>query len=275
MRVDGKIIAQKILESLKKSIDQFHLCPTLAVILVGEDQACLSYIKQKQKAAEFIRAKIIVKKLPENTTTENLLKIIGETNKNPKVNGIIIQLPLPAHLNPGLILPYIAPEKDVDGFHPDSPFTPPVAMAVLKILEEIKKLNFQFGSPLGVFNFQFLVIGRGMTAGKPIAKTLKKSGYKISIAHSKTRNLEAAVKKADVIISCVGKPEIIKAKMLKPAAIVIGVGIHRTAEGKLAGDFDEEKISKVASFYTPTPGGVGPINVACLMENLVKAAWGK
>jgi len=267
MKIDGKVVAERILEKLKKSLSKSGLHPTLAVILVGENPASISYIKQKQKAADFIGAKIIIKNLPENTTTENLLKIIGETNKNRQVHGLIVQLPLPTHLDPEKILTYIATEKDVDGFTPSSPFTPPVAIAVLKILDEIRKTPY----PFSLTSSRFLVIGRGMTAGRPIAKTLKKLGYKTSIAHNKTRDKRLMIKNADIIISCVGKANIVKAEMLKPGAIVIGVGIHRTAEGKLAGDFNEEEIAKVVSFYTPTPGGIGPINVACLMENLVKA----
>lgn len=258
MKIDGKLIAQKILEKLKATLSESRLHPTLAVILVGESPVSTSYIRQKQKAAEFIGAKIIVKKI----SNETIIKIIGELNKNSKIHSVIVQLPLPAQLDPDQIINHIAPAKDVDGFTPNSPFIPPIAMAILKVLEAVKTRR----------DSKFLIIGRGMTAGKPIAKTLKKLNYKVEIAHSQTTNLGQLVKSADVVISCVGKPEIVKAKDIKPGAIVIGVGIHRTTEGKLAGDFNEAKIAKVASFYTPTPGGIGPVNVACLMENLVKAA---
>lgn len=324
MKIDGKLIAQQILENLKKKIQQSHLSPTLAVILVGENPASASYIKQKEKAACLIGAKLIVKNLPEKTSAEKLIKLIGETNKNDQIDGIIVQLPLPSrslgeggpeHLDSEKILAHIAPAKDVDGFHPDSQFRPPVALAVLKVLEEIQKPKDTSDGVLSLpkdssevdgnrwRNSKFLVIGRGLTAGKPIAETLRQNGYQVSIAHSQTSpdQLVNLVKSADVIISCVGKANVIKASQIKKGAIIIGVGIHRelthlrgenpaerrdgvpaagggdTSEvnvlkWKLVGDFNEEEMSKVASFYTPTPGGLGPINVACLMENLVQAA---
>ncbi len=263
MKIDGKLIAQKILDNLKLQIRENHLSPTLTVIQVGEDPASTSYIKQKEKAALFIGAKIINKNLPENVSPEKIKNLIGELNENPEVQGIIVQLPLPSHLEASSLQTAINPQKDVDGFLPNSPFIPPVAGAVLKVLEEIKKSNWKF-----------LVIGRGVTAGKPIAETLVKKGYQVEIAHSQTapEQFNKLAKSADIIISCVGKADVIKASDIKPGAIVIGVGLHRSPESKLTGDFNEEEVSKVASFYSPTPGGVGPINVACLMENLVLAA---
>lgn len=263
MKIDGKLIARQILEDLKKTIKSYKLSPTLLVILVGESPQSLSFVRQKEKAARFIDANLIIKNLPENISSQNFLKLIGESNKDTKIDGVIVQLPLPNHLDPGRILRHIAPEKDVDGFTPKSQFTPPVVAAVFKILGSIPGINI---------SKRIMVIGRGLTAGKPIAEALKKQGFKISIAHSKTRDLGGLVKKVDVVISCVGKPEIVKAEVLKAGAIVIGIGIHREPSGKLAGDFDENDVSRVASFYTPTPGGIGPINVACLMENLTRAA---
>lgn len=297
MRINGRAIAGKILKGLKNSISRFSLQPALAVILAGNNPASISYIREKQKAAKAIGAKIILKKLPKETTLKNLNKMIGELNENPSIHGVIVQLPLPDNLNPYQILSTISSKKDIDGFRPNSAFTPPVAGAVLKILEELKHLGER----------KFLVIGRGLTAGKPIAETLNKLGYKISVSHSKTTNLAELAKKADVIISCVGKAEIVKPEMLRPGALVIGVGIHRepnhlrgeksgqdtsdgvpqallrgggiskragvdTSKVKLVGDFNEKEIAKLASFYTPTPGGIGPLTVACLMENLVKAS---
>jgi len=242
MRIDGKLIAQQILENLRKKVTFFRLRPTLAVIQVGDNPASISYIRQKQKAAEFIGARLIVKQFNNLTMkqfdNETIIKLIGELNKDKKIHGIIVQLPLPESFAPKKILAHIIPQKDVDGFTPNSPFTPPVAMAVLKVLEEIKKLkDTSDGGRMPSSevdgnrwrNSKFLVIGRGLTAGKPIAKTLKKLGYKVSIAHSKTKlgKFGKLVKSADVVVSCVGKPDVIRANMLKPGAIVIGVGIHR------------------------------------------------
>jgi len=263
MRINGRAIASKILKGLKNSISRFSLRPILAIILVGNNPTSISYIKQKQKAVKFIGAKIILKKISQ----EKLFKTIGELNENPKVHGIVVQLPLPPRFSSRKILTAVSPEKDIDGFSLNSPFTPPVAKAVLKIFREIQAQ----GQTLSLKD-RILIIGRGITAGKPITKTLKKLGYKISVSHSKTTSIATLAKKSDVVISCVGKPNIVTAEMLKPGAIVIGVGIHQTPDGKFAGDFNEEEIAKVASFYTPTPGGVGPITVACLMENFVKAS---
>ncbi len=265
MKLDGKLIAQQILDNLKLQIEQTRLSPTLAVIQVGENPASASYIKQKEKAALFIGAKIINQNFPENIAPDKIKKLIGELNKNKEVHGIIVQLPLPSHLETSSLQTTIIPAKDVDGFLPNSPFIPPVAGAVLKILENIKAPSSKL---------QFLVIGRGTTAGKPIAETLVKKGYQVTVAHSqiKSDQLVKLVQSANVVVSCVGKPDVIRALEIKPGAIVIGVGLHRSPEGKLTGDFNEEEISQVAGFYTPTPGGIGPVNVACLMENLVKAS---
>lgn len=289
MRIDGKSLALKILADLKKKIAFFDLHPTLLVILLGDDPASLSYVKQKQKSTDFLGAKLIIKNLAETVRRKELLQEIEKANQNPKINGIIVQLPLPKHLDTNLILPKVALEKDVDGFAPNSPFTSPVAGAVLKVLEEIKHLGWwqaersEAMTPPRWTEKNFLVIGRGLTGGKPIAETLKKLGYQISVAHSQTssKELAALIRTADVVVSCVGKPAIFKAKNLKPGAVVIGVGVHRelsSSQGEhgqpkwtLVGDFNEEEISKKVSFYTPTPGGIGPLNVTCLMENLVEA----
>jgi methylenetetrahydrofolate dehydrogenase (NADP+)/methenyltetrahydrofolate cyclohydrolase len=275
MKIDGRKIAEEIFLRLKKTRMKANLPPTLLVILVGDNPASISYIRQKEKAAQELGFKIIIKKFSDSITQEKLKKEIGEANKNYLIHGVIVQLPLPKYLDPNHILSFIAPSKDVDGFTPNSFFKPPVAEAVLKILA---KIHAQ-GQTSCVKNqaqgqtSSTVVIGRGMTAGKPIAETLKKLGYKVAIAHSQTTPAQFSrfVKSAGVVISCVGKENIVKAQDIKPGAIVIGVGLHRTPEGKLAGDFDEEEISRVAGFYTPTPGGIGPVNVACLMENLARA----
>ncbi len=269
MKIDGRLIAQNILDNLKNKIKKEALSPTLAVILIGEDPASIAYIKQKQKAADYIGAKINNIKFPENVDPLEIVQKIEELNKDVNVQGIIAQLPFPKHLYPRSIQLAVDPHKDVDGFLPTSSFIPPVASAVLKVFNEIEK-----NSKMKIRDNEILVIGRGRTAGKPIAETLVNNGYKVRVSHSQTApdQLTALAQTADVIITCVGQPEVIKALQIKKGVILIGVGIYRTPEGKLIGDYNEDEIEKVAAFYTPTPGGIGPINVACLMENLVRAS---
>lgn len=264
MRIDGKKLAQKTLNSLKIKIDSGKIQPALAIVQVGDNPASNSYILSKKRAADSVGIKVIHKKLPKKSSTKKVIDRVEEYNKNPKVNGIIVQLPLPGKLNTDKILNSISPKKDIDGFLPNSPFIPPVASAVLTILRYIKQKTPSPGN--------FVLIGRGRTGGAPILKTFKKLKTPITLVHSKTPNPSLILRKADIIISCVGKPNIITADKIKKGAILIGVGIHRGKDGKLRGDYDEGDIKEKAAYYTPTPGGVGPLTVACLIKNVVKAA---
>lgn len=259
MRIDGKQIAQNILASLS-----FQHTPVLQVILVGDNHASLSFIKQKQKAAETIGAKVLVSHLPDGrqVSLQQLQDIIHQYNDDPSIHGIIIQRPVPMK-NVGDILNSVAPQKDIDGFVPNSPFSVPVALAVEKILDSV--------SP-DWKSKRIVIIGRGETAGKPINDHLLKLDCTTSVIHSLTRYPKEILRQADIIISCVGKERTVTKDDIKPGLILMSVGITRNAEGKLVGDYDEEEIKGIASFYTPTPGGVGPVNVACLMANLVAAS---
>lgn len=261
MQIDGKSIADGILIALSEKISALKtrgVTPTLAVVLIGDNPASLAYIKQKQKAAERIGAKIAFCHQSSAIRQENLQKIIAQYNNDPNIHGIIIQRPLPNTL----IAPTVTSNKDIDGFETNSPFDVPVALAVDKILQNAK---------CQMLHAKFVVIGRGETAGAPIAAYFKKHQYDVTVIHSQTSNPQKFIKTADVIISCVGKERIITKEQLKPGVILVSVGIWRNAEGKLQGDYDEADIADRASWYTPTPGGVGPVNVACLMQNLVQA----
>ena len=280
MRIDGKAIADGILESLVPEVltlKKKGCIPALAVIQVGDDPASTAYINQKKKAAERIGAVLKHEKLPADVSYHHVNMLIHEDNANPAIHGLIVQRPLPKELGDTTqILNQVAPQKDVDGFVPSSPFTVPVAAAVLTILEEAYRLT---GSRPVSQNFsdwlryqRIAVIGRGDTAGKPIAHLLTMEVCEPSIIHSQTPNPKQIIKDADIVISCVGKERVITADSLRHGAILIGVGIHRDVKGKLRGDYEEEQIKDIASFYTPTPGGVGPVNVACLMQNLIIAA---
>lgn len=259
MKIDGKAIAQSILKGLRISNT-----PTLAVIQVGDDPASNAYIRQKQKAAEQIGAKIIHRRERSTINNTQLQTIIEKFNSDPFVHGIIVQRPLPE----GLRADGILPSKDVDGFLPNSPYPVPVAEAVLTILEQVTgpgPVKKQGQAP------SIVILGRGETAGKPIADLLIKNGYKVTVIHSQTKNPNEIIEGADIVVSCVGKLNVVRRDNIKTGAVLISVGISRNSDGTLHGDYEEEEIKDVASFYTPTPGGVGPVNVACLTKNLIQA----
>lgn len=284
MRVDGKEIANNILDSLASKVAALKkrgITPTLAVIQVGDDPASTAYINQKKKAAERIGAVLIHEKLPADCTYQRVNLLLREYTANPKIHGIIVQQPLPNKL--GDIIPLINQidlKKDIDGFLPNSLYPVPVASAVITILEKTYQNALRF-NPVSdrVKPFEnwlrqssIAVLGRGATAGKPIADLLVSRGYNVTVIHSQTKNPDVIIKSADIVISCVGKPNIVRRDNIKNNAILISVGIWRDKNGKLHGDNNESDIQDIAKAYTPTPGGVGPVNVACLMQNLVSAA---
>jgi len=320
MRIDGKEIANKILLELKNRVetlkeklfpaDRNGIAPHLAIILVDKNPASLAYVNQKKLKGKIIGAKITVKRISQNITQAKLLKTIKQLNNDSNIHGIIVQRPLPPSINTNEISLAINLNKDVDGFHPNSKFQPPITLAVLRILEEVywKKsearnpkhetnsnvqntnfqnkflsfghLNFDIVSSFDIrySNFvswlssqKIVIIGKGETGGRPIIDILRKMGVQPIVIDSKTSNPQKLTKKADIIISAVGKENVVSKEMLKKGVILIGVGLYKGRSGKMQGDYDEEKIKNIASFYTPTPGGVGPINVAMLLQNLVSA----
>lgn len=293
MKIDGKAIAESILSELAGHVTELKkrsITPTMAVILVGDNPASLAYIKQKEKAATTIDARLVLNRQPPTINGQQLQKIIEEYNSDPSIHGVIIQRPLPNPLNnSSTALHSTIPEKDIDGFVPGSPFIVPVAGAVLTILKYIfpqppntnPQILLQKNSERDQGDKQFeqwlhsktiVVIGRGETAGKPIADLLLKKGSNVTVIHSQTTNPDQIIKAADIIISCTGKENVVRRDNIKKHAILLSVGIWRDNEGKLHGDYNEEEIADIAGFYTPTPGGVGPVNVACLMQNLNLAA---
>lgn len=261
MKIDGKAIAQELLAGLEarvRALAARGVTPTLAVIQVGDDAGSAAYIRQKQKAADTIGARLIHKKFPADTAVHQVNGTIQQCNNDASVHGLIIQRPIPK----GLILVDVVPQKDVDGFLPNSPYPVPVAAAVIKILDSV---NNRYNEK------SFVVIGRGETAGKPIAEALRKKGCTVTTVHSQTSRPDETIKTADIVISCVGKPNVVRRDNVKKGVVLIGVGIWRDETGKLRGDYEEGDIADVACAYTPTPGGVGPVNVACLMLNLINA----
>ena len=269
--IDGRKIRDQILENLKGEVRNLKTTPTLAIILVGGNKASAVYVKQKSLAGEKIGAKVIVKNLKSDVSKDELENLINQLNRDTSIHGIIIQLPLPEHLNEEEISDKVLPERDVDGFVPGSKFRPATAVGVIELLKrsgvEIKGKNA-------------VVVGRGKVAGRPTAELLREEGARVEVVHSKTENPANITKKADILVSAVGKPNLITADMVKPGAVVIDIGTNPidlvtnniSPKTKLVGDVDFDEVSNIASKITPVPGGVGPMTVAALMQNLVAAA---
>ena len=266
MRIDGKEIAQQILKKLKQKVDVLKkrgITPALSIILIGDNNSSLSYIKQKKLKGEEIGAKIQLFHFKSITQTA-LISLINKLNSNRQVHGIIVQRPLPADIDRDKISFAINPEKDVDGLNPTSRFDAPVGLAILEILGSIGISDLK--------NKKITVLGKGETAGGPILRVLQKHHIKPWVIDSKTRNPEDIIKSSDVIISAVGKENIINPKLLNKNQILIGVGLF-SKNGKLKGDYDVSEIEEKVKYFTPTIGGVGPVNVALLMKNLVSATY--
>lgn len=263
MKIDGKAIAEKIFEELKEKVKKLqNKIPHLAIILVGNDPASVAYVNQKKIKGEKIGAKITILNSPSTISNSELLTTIEQFNNDSNVHGIIVQQPLPPQIDVERITQTISPKKDVDGFRSNSPFEMPIFMAVEFIFEYI-------GCSLK--NKKIVIIGKGESGGGPIIKGLQKLGISPTIIDSKTKNPTEITKNADIIICAVGKTNVIKSDMIKKGVILISVGLHKKSDGKLTGDYDEDEIKNIASFYTPTPGGIGPINVAMLLKNLIQA----
>lgn len=274
MIIDGKKISAEIKEELKEKTAQLKrqgITVGLAVVRVGEDPASKVYVRNKEKACEYvgIQTKTIV--LPEETTEEELLKLVEELNHDDAINGILVQLPLPKQINESRILLAIDPKKDVDGFHPvsvgkmvigEKTFLPCTPAGIIEMLKR---------SGIEIAGRECVVIGRSNIVGKPMALLLLRENGTVTITHSKTRNLKETAKRADILISAIGKAKFITAEYVKEGAVVIDVGMNRNQEGKLCGDVDYESVSKIASAITPVPGGVGPMTVTMLLVNCIRS----
>ena len=278
MKIDGREIAGKIFEKLKKEVEELkkkNIIPHLVIILVGNDPASKAYVRQKELKATQIGAKATVINLESEIQNSELIRLIEKLNNNNSIHGIIVQRPLPPHLDSGEIDSATDAKKDIDAFRNDSPFPMPIVCAILKILEEIHKRGT--GPRQATFDNwlkikSIVIIGKGQTGGGPIIETFKKMGIKSNVIDSKTKNSENLKKEADIIISAVGKLNVVKKEEIKKGVILLSIGLHKEKDEKLYGDYEEEEIKNIAGFYPPAPGGVGPVNVACLLENLIKAS---
>jgi methylenetetrahydrofolate dehydrogenase (NADP+)/methenyltetrahydrofolate cyclohydrolase len=270
MIIDGKLIAATILNDLKTEVEKLKergIIPQLYIILLSDNPSSASYVKQKLLKGDEIGAKITIDKENENITTEELINKITLLNNDPKINGIIVQRPMPNHLNEEEVASAIIPQKDIDGFNKNSNFQVPIAMAIFKLLSHIHPDDFD----TWLKSKRITVIGNGITAGRPIISALEKIGINPQIITSQTTNRADILKNSEVIISAVGKENIVNTSNITKGVILIGVGQHRGIDDKLHGDYDDTTISDKASSYTPTIGGVGPVNIACLMTNLINA----
>ncbi len=305
MIIDGRLIASEIKSHLKDQVSQFkkkHIIPHLAVILIGDDPGSIVYINQKKKVGEEIGVKVTIYNYPfmrdgnNIPLTKEIYNLLDKLNKDPKVHGIIIQRPIPIDISKNDLDLLVTATKDVDGFHPKTEFTPPVASAIFRILEYVymtsKSHFYAIAQKWDNEKFikwlkekKILVIGRGETAGRPIANYFRENSIKITVAHSQTTNLEELCLRSKIIISCVGKAKnilrqqngvvkyfpIVRHDMVNKNTILIGVGLHPEND-KLQTDYNQNEISTKVAFYTPVPGGVGPVNVACLFENLINSS---
>ena len=272
--IDGKKISKEIKDELKAKVEQYKKegkeC-SLAVIQVGNDPASSVYVGNKKKACEYIGIGSVSYELPEETTEQELLDLIAKLNNDRKINGILCQLPLPKHIDEEKIINAISPEKDVDGFHPQSVGSlvigQPgfVSCTPAGIIELLKR------SGIEITGKNCVVIGRSNIVGKPMSLLMLRENATVTICHSKTKDLQAVCKQADILIVAIGKPQYIGAEYVKDGAVVIDVGIHRDENNKLCGDVKFDEVEPVASYITPVPGGVGPMTIAMLMNNCVSA----
>ncbi|NPV26220.1 MAG: bifunctional methylenetetrahydrofolate dehydrogenase/methenyltetrahydrofolate cyclohydrolase FolD [Firmicutes bacterium] len=273
--IDGKKIAQEIRNSLKQEVAELKergITPGLAVVLVGEDPASQVYVRLKERACAEVGLYSRSYRLPVASTQTELLNLIDELNRDPQIHGILVQSPPPAHIDEQAILKRIRPDKDVDGFHPvnvgklmigEPGLRPCTPLGCLELLDRI-------GCDLT--GKKAVVIGRSNIVGKPMAVLLLSRHATVTICHSRTRDLAAEVRSADVVVVAVGQPGLVTGEMLKPGAVVIDVGINRLPDGRLVGDVDFTSAVEVAGWITPVPGGVGPMTIAMLLKNTVEAA---
>ncbi len=272
--IDGKAIAAALREELAAEVEKMDRQPGLAVILVGDDPASQVYVRNKVKACEKAGIKSLESRLPEKATQEEVAAEIKAFNDNHDVHGILLQLPVPRHLDSDALVQMIDPAKDVDGLTLKNigalvagldglvPCTPQGALLLIQsVVHDLSGLNA-------------VVLGRSLLFGKPMAQLLLAENCTVTQGHSKTRDLEHVCAQADILIAAVGQPKMVKGSWIKPGAVVIDVGINRQDDGKLCGDVDFEEAQDVAGAITPVPGGVGPMTIACLLKNTVRAAKG-
>ena len=274
--IDGKAISAEVRREIaadtKRLIEKTGVTPGLAVVIVGTDPASQVYVRNKRRACEEVGFYSEAYELPEETTQEELEALVERLNGDQKIHGILVQLPLPKHLDEEKILLKISPDKDVDAFHPynvgrimigNYDFLPCTPAGVMELIHR---------SGVSVGGKECVVVGRSNIVGKPMAMLLLHDNGTVTVCHSRTKDLAEVTRRADILIASIGKPKFFTADMVKPGAVVIDVGINRLPDGKLCGDVDYESVEPIASYITPVPGGVGPMTITMLMQNTLRAA---
>ena len=272
--IDGKAISMAIKDELKEKVAEYKkqgVKITLAVVKVGNDPASAVYVRNKEKACEYVGITSRTLALPEETTEEELLKVVKELNEDKAVNGILVQLPLPKHIDESKVLLAIDSDKDVDGFHPvnvgkmvigEETFLPCTPAGIIEMLKR---------TDIEISGKECVVIGRSNIVGKPMSMLMLKENATVTIAHSRTKDLKEVTKRADILIAAIGKAKFVTADYVKEGAVIIDVGMDRDENGKLCGDVDFDSVSQVASAITPVPGGVGPMTVTMLLVNCLRS----
>ena len=276
--IDGKAISSQIREEIAEQVKEYNarngVLPGLAVVIVGENPASQVYVRNKKHACEQVGFNSWVYEMPESTTQDELNALIDKLNDDNSVHGILVQLPLPKHLDEEQVILRIRPDKDVDAFHPynvgritigDPKFLPCTPAGIMELLHR---------SNIEISGKECVVIGRSNIVGKPMALLLLAENGTVTVCHSKTHDLKEVCRRADILVVAIGKADFVTADMVKEGAVVIDVGMNRNAEGKLTGDVDFESVSEVASYITPVPGGVGPMTITMLLKNTLTAAEG-
>ncbi|MBO5715874.1 MAG: bifunctional methylenetetrahydrofolate dehydrogenase/methenyltetrahydrofolate cyclohydrolase FolD [Clostridia bacterium] len=274
--IDGKAISAGVREEIAEKVKEYNAktgnLPGLAVVIVGENPASQVYVRNKKKACEQVGFNSWVYEMPESTTQDELNSLIDKLNDDSAVHGILVQLPLPKHLDEEQVILRIKPEKDVDAFHPynvgritigNPKFLPCTPAGIMELLHR---------SNIEISGKECVVIGRSNIVGKPMALLLLAENGTVTVCHSKTKDLKEVCRRADILVVAIGKADFVTADMVKEGAVVIDVGMNRNAEGKLTGDVDFASVSEVASYITPVPGGVGPMTITMLLQNTLRAA---
>ena len=267
--IDGKAISNQIKEELRDKVKAEDLELSLAVVLVGDDPASAVYVGNKKKACEFVGIKSVSYELPATTTESELVELVEKLNNDDSINGILVQLPLPKHINEDKIIKTIAPSKDVDGFHPESVGRLSIGQKGFVSCTPAGIIQLLKRSDVDIDGKNCVIIGRSNIVGKPMAMLMLRENATVTICHSHTKDLKDVCKRADILIVAIGKPMMIDSSYVKEGAVVIDVGIHRKDDGKLCGDVDFDDVAPHTSKITPVPGGVGPMTIAMLMNNCV------
>lgn len=272
LRIDGRAVAARLRAAIARAVPALPRPPGLAVVLVGHDPASTIYVRSKDRAAREAGIAARTLRLPEDTSETELLRVIAALNDEAEVDGILVQLPLPAHIRSQAIIDAIDPAKDVDGLHPVNAgrlaaghpsLVPCTPLGVMKLLAEAQ---------VSLPGSRALVLGRSVLVGRPMAALLTSADATVTLAHSRTRDLRAECRRAEILVAAVGRPEMVRGDWIANDAVVIDVGINRTPDGHLVGDCAETECAAMASAITPVPGGVGPMTIACLLENTLTAA---